>query len=487
MCTNCRYIYNHYSRRKVLVKCGKCDSCKQEKACKRSNRIRNNFSFGTIALFVTLTYTNDFVPYVNRGELDAARLSLSVYRKCTGRYVYSLKNGLSFKKERSISIVDDVPLFDFDKYTHNHLYKSLRGLSDDCIGVCYYPDIQNFFKRLRQILIRHYNYEKSFSYFCCSELGGYSYRPHFHALIFLPSVDEKIFRSAICEAWPYADRRRTAKFIEVARNAASYVSSYVNSNFDLLPLMQNDYFRPKHSQSKNFGVVLDCFKLSEILRKIDSGDLVYYREAKFDGVNTSLALPIPLYVLYRYFPICKGFGWLSSCQLRSILLCPESISDYLGDYSYIGRLDHSSVCYTFPVCVHNVIDNPLYRFSPHETYSLYVRLENCFQRFHTETGLSRYDYAHYYLRCYTVYKSMILKMSFEDINYDDFTDFYENALDVHFDPDIAPTLSNLHNLCLNPNDRSDVVVSTIHYKSLYHRLTKQKDVTNYCLSNVYDL
>lgn len=487
MCTNCRYIYNHYSRRRVLVKCGKCAACKQEKACKRSNRIRNNFSYGTIALFITLTYTNDFVPYVKRDELDAAFLSLQVYRRCTGRYIYDSKYGLRFKKYNEVSIIDDVSLCNFDKFTNNYLYKHLRGLSDDYIGVCYYPDIQNFFKRLRQILIRHYNYEKSFSYFCCSELGGHSYRPHFHALIFIARSDEKLFRSAICEAWPFADRRRTAKFIEVARNAASYVSSYVNSNIDLLPLMQDDHFRPKHSQSKNFGVVLDCFKLSSILEKIDSGDLVYYREAKFDGVSTSVALPIPLYVLHRYFPICKGFGWLSSSQLRTVLLCPEKLSDFLGDYSYVGRLDYSSRCFLFPVSVHNVLDNPLYDFSPRETYSLYVRLENCYQRFYSETGLSRFDYAHYYIRCYSVYKSMILRLSLEDKKFDEFTDFYENALDVHLQPDIAPTLSNLHNLCLNPNDRSDVVISTTRFKSLYHRLTKQKDVTNYCLSNLYDL
>lgn len=487
MCTNCRYIYNRFSRRHVLVKCGKCEACKQEKACKRSNRIRNNFTFGTIALFITLTYKNDFVPYVKRSDLYDDKTSLFVYRRSTGRYVYSNKNGLCFKIDRSIDIVDEVPLYELYPHQSNSLYHSLRGLSDDHIGVCYYPDIQNFFKRLRQILIRHYNYEKSFSYFSCSELGGYSYRPHFHALIFIPQSDEKLFRSAICEAWPYADRRRTAKFIEIARNAASYVSSYVNSNFDLLPLMQNDYFKPKHTQSKNFGVVLDCFKLSEILRKIDSGDLVYYRESKFNGDPSPTSLPIPLYVLHRYFPICKGFSWLSSSELHSILLCPQRISDVLGDYSYIGRLDLSSRSYCFPVSVYNNLANPLYHFSAKETYRLYVRLENCYQRFHSETGLSRYDYAYYYERCYVVYKSMILKMSFKDKKFDDFIDFYENALDVFYEPEIAPTLSNLPNLCLNPNFRSDVVTSTLHFKSLYHRLTKQKDVTNYCLSSTYDL
>ena len=61
MCTNSRFIWNPYARKKILVKCGKCDACKQEKALARSTRIRNNVTSGTIALFITLTYTNDYL------------------------------------------------------------------------------------------------------------------------------------------------------------------------------------------------------------------------------------------------------------------------------------------------------------------------------------------------------------------------------------------------------------------------------------------
>ena len=55
MCLNARYIFNPYSRRKVLVNCGKCKACLQEKACARSNRIRNNIYDGEIALYVKVT------------------------------------------------------------------------------------------------------------------------------------------------------------------------------------------------------------------------------------------------------------------------------------------------------------------------------------------------------------------------------------------------------------------------------------------------
>ena len=70
MCTHMRSIWNPYSRKNVLVKCGKCEACQQEAACRRANRIRNHVHDGNIQLFITLTYSNDFVPYVKFSEFE---------------------------------------------------------------------------------------------------------------------------------------------------------------------------------------------------------------------------------------------------------------------------------------------------------------------------------------------------------------------------------------------------------------------------------
>ena len=74
MCTHSRFIFNPYSRKNVLVKCGKCPSCLQEKAFARAQRIKNNYSDGTICLFFTLTYSNDFIPYIDRDDVYEASL-----------------------------------------------------------------------------------------------------------------------------------------------------------------------------------------------------------------------------------------------------------------------------------------------------------------------------------------------------------------------------------------------------------------------------
>ena len=73
MCTHTRYITNRYTGDKVLVSCGKCPACLEAKALNRTNRIKNTYDGSNIALFVTLTYKNEFVPYILKSETDDLR------------------------------------------------------------------------------------------------------------------------------------------------------------------------------------------------------------------------------------------------------------------------------------------------------------------------------------------------------------------------------------------------------------------------------
>lgn len=200
MCTNRRWIYNPYSRRSVLVSCGKCEACLQEKACARSNRIRHEVSSGTIALFITLTYTNDYVPFIYEEDIKPFT-DINIYRCSSGRYVFNRHTRkLQFKKNSGIEIIGRKTIYEY--LPSDGLYKHLVGLPSNYIGVPYYEDAQNFFKRLRIILDRNYDFKEHFSYFCTCELGGHTFRPHFHALLFIRPDDESIFRSAILTAKP---------------------------------------------------------------------------------------------------------------------------------------------------------------------------------------------------------------------------------------------------------------------------------------------
>lgn len=459
MCTNQRYIYNRYSRKSVLVPCGKCPACQQEKACRRSTRIRNNVTDGTITLFVTLTYLNMFIPYIRKSDLISDDLEVPVYRDSNIRYTFSRQNGLSQKIYSDVEVIQKVYIPEYIRTDSSvrDLF-SLRKADSDKVGVCLTSDFQKFIKRLSMYLKRKYNYEAKYSYFYCSELGSASHRPHFHALFFIRKDDEEIFRRALVACWPYADSNRTQKYVEVARDAASYVSSYVAGSSRLPEIMQIPLFKPTHNYSKHFGLVLDCFNLRSLLSQVDRGTLYYNRPQKFDGESSVVRVPIPVYVVNRYFPKHKGFGWLAASDIQRFLIAPERLRSVLS-----------------------TIENPLYKFTDSEIHKIHVNLENCYKYFHKETGLGRFDYAYYYIRIWSLHFSITLRDSYEDVL--DFSDFYTNFNDLKHEIVHAPTLSDLTDYECNPNRLSFVVENSAKMTNLFYKLDKQKKVTNYCMAS----
>ena len=67
--------------------------------------------------------------------------------------------------------------------------------------------------------------------------------------------------------------------------------------------------------------------------------------------------------------------------------------------------------------------------------------------------------------------------------YIDWSDYYENANDVVAGLCSAPTLFDLSLQC-DPNARKDIVDKSNNFKVLFHKLDKQKKVTNYCMSRM---
>ena len=80
MCINKRWIINEYTRKRILVKCGKCEACMVEKAHHRAGRIKNNVYKDEVSLFCTLTYANECLPYVKVEDLNNKVTHLPVYR-----------------------------------------------------------------------------------------------------------------------------------------------------------------------------------------------------------------------------------------------------------------------------------------------------------------------------------------------------------------------------------------------------------------------
>ena len=156
MCIHQRYIKNCYGK-EILVKCGHCSACLQEKAIARTNRIRNTISVDTVPLFITLTYRNECIPYIKHNEIiddnGLYNLRCNVYRDSDPCYVR--KNG-SYDTELNLNlgtkIIGSVVL-PFGKCKCNDKFISFHGASDFTkIGVSWYIDVQNFIKKLKVYL-----------------------------------------------------------------------------------------------------------------------------------------------------------------------------------------------------------------------------------------------------------------------------------------------------------------------------------------------
>lgn len=489
MCTHSKYVYNKYTRRKVLVPCGRCEACQQKKAALRANRIRNNVSNGYIALFITLTYKNEFVPYILRDDIENTGKTYLLHRDAKVR---RLKSGV-FRTYHQHHIIDelyhDAPK-DFDKSFLPDL-KKMPGK----IGVCYYPDIQDFYKRLRLNLLRHYNYnyENKFSMFSCSEYGRISKRPHFHALLFVPEVDVEIFRRAIVESWAYADSDRTARYVQIAKDAASYVAGYVNKYASLPSFFAKGAFRQKHSYSKDFGVRLECFSLSEILERVDRNDLHYYREITKGGKPALASYVVPEYVINRYFPKFKGYFRFTDDEILQLLRVPRIIRNkfvrgfgiqfHESNILYsTGRLKNRDVS----IFDWQYQDNLEYTFSDYKKFV--VRLNNALEFYIREIGKNIYDFAIDYCRVWRCYHSTVLRDSHQGIEVkSDYLQFYANMYDVAVNNFSAPTLLDDFDISefeLDPNKRVDIVSADFNLIHIYRKSESIKNVSNYALSSL---
>lgn len=472
MCTNTRLVINKYTRKPVRVSCGKCEACEQEKANKRAARIRNHSMNGEASLFVTLTYSNKFIPYALKSDLQRNDCEIPIFRNYTAR---RLKIGKFVEYENFGTPIDSFPRLESECDYFPELNKA-RG----CVGVIYYKDVIDFMKRLRQNLKRNYNYEYKVSYTAVGEYGSGSFRPHFHLLIFFRKDFEQALRSAIIESWPFGDLSKSNKRIQLSKDASGYVASYVSKSANLPQIFKERAYKQVHHSSKNFGVRLRCFSLCEILARVERGNLSYSRTVVRNGVSEVVTLPIPKYVISRYFPKPKGYFLFTGNEILQLLRLPWLYKSRLTngcsiDYEYNGkRIIITPESYGVGTITWDEFD---FR-------SWFVRLNHAYCLYHAETGKNEYDFAFDFERvwcCYIHYNNRLL---YHEVT--DFSDFYENINEFVDRPQYVPTLSNLHKFQLDANARKDIVETTSNLRQLYYKKLKTKSVVGVALSHYDD-
>ena len=510
MCTNKSWIVNSKGK-KLFVKCGKCPACLQEKAIARANRIRAAIpEDGSMTfLFVTLTYSNLFVPYFDYDEFKESPLKhsfkgnpdfepskgiqyfkhLNIYRNASVRAVRADSSYSSvykiikkrqkiaslhvpadfFMKQKQTDFFGDEFDYKFDMTCPMTLRHNGHLLKGHKVSVCYYKDIQDFFKRLRINLSRHYHYEDPFVFYSCSEYGETYARAHFHLLIgfkrrnsFSQSEDFTMWQSAIVSSWPYADRDVMSKSIEIARNAASYVASYVNCSAFVHPFLASfPKLRPKNSYSRGFGSALRFLSYEAIFEAYRRGDLHVDLPRIKDKCLVVERVLLPKYVISRAFPLFKGYCNLTFDEIVSVCFRPSTIRNYVFKNEY-----SEEDCHKIEVLVSHKRDIAL------------------------SHGLSLIEFANMYAHIWTVYRSNVMRDWYESIvspfdyvyAYDNIKDFYDcNVSSPSLEEVFEPLSTSLRCLPVDANFFPLNYAKTSHMTHLFHKYRKDRRIRNYSL------
>ena len=467
MCTNGRFVTNRYTGQQFWSKCGKCKSCLQERASMRSQRIRNEYDGVTPIYFITLTYDRLSCPYFDINDYLAIRDKgygeLPIYRKHSIRW--------SVNKQKYVRTWNKVELcrVPIELNSYDNKYLPFLKKQPNCIGVCYFKDLQDFEKRLRITLYRQ-GYEEKIRLFNVSEYGGKSLRPHYHLLLWT-KIPFEVVHDAVIKSWSFGVRVRDPKSCElVTDDPAGYVSSYVNSG-EKLPSVLARYFKSKHSASKYFGHGLRAFSLEEIEKKADSGVINYVSRRVTNNGEKIFDFPLPKYVINRYFPIFKGYSRLT----RSAFL------DFVSSNFDATRLRGFARYYD--------LENPKYKidynFNKCEVDKIIVRLRHAYEywkQFHSDAPPSLYALQH--CRVWDAWKSTCYKYFRMDDTIPDFYKFDNLCFRSEMEQKefYLSSCPSTMPFVVDNNEKPHIKAQTAKMSNMYDRYTKQKSITNAILS-----
>lgn len=297
-CLNPQRICNPHTKESLTVGCGKCEACLMQKSSMRALKCKLESMCHKHTLFLTLTYSNYYVPRMMPFCLDDAANRLKEKRHY---YFFDVTNRGC---EGEILSEADLSLSQLDTLQKKcNLGESLPYL---CV-----EDLQKFIKRLRKYISK-YSDEK-IRYYAVGEYGPVHFRPHFHLMLWFTSEQTyEAIQENLCKAWPFG----RVDSQESKGQCSSYVAGYVNGFGNLPRVFTNRKTKPFQVHSRFLG--------EKFLRQ--SKEEIYKSPVKrfvqqctnLDGLNTEFTIWRSLKT--AYFPRCPRYATLSHAQrLQSYL------------------------------------------------------------------------------------------------------------------------------------------------------------------------
>lgn len=251
-------VLTNKAGKKVFASCGRCPACIAKRRAQVVSLMRDYNEVFPYCEFITLTYSNENLPYFDNGKVSFPALS----RK----------------------------------------------------------DAQDFLKRLRKNIVNHGSKtdvppEKGrIAYFLCGEYGPKTHRPHMHALVFHQS--QKLcrdFKGILLKSWKLG-------FLDFSHSGNNgcidYVAKYVAKsdkvfkNFDLLDEERRELAPFLFHSAGLYSKEISRFK-SEFEEIIRNGTLTRVRQVD----NGYRLQPLSSSVQNFLFPKCREFDNLSRAEL----------------------------------------------------------------------------------------------------------------------------------------------------------------------------
>lgn len=239
------------------VPCNHCAQCQSVKASAWSVRSyyewRNCKDNGGVALYITLTYAPQSLPYC------------------------------------------DIPTSDGDTLTVPCFFK---------------PDIQKFLQRLRKYCQRHYDCDVR--YIITSEYGGKKHRPHYHGILyFSKNLYSYLIKQLVKKYWSFGFVS-FGKYGGIVKSpsAANYVCKYITKDFDFSGLLSKIGFNKdniqyelyKSHRRRIFPFHLQSVGYGEALIKYNDFALLYEGKCiAYNKENQPIVISLPLYHVRKLF------------------------------------------------------------------------------------------------------------------------------------------------------------------------------------------
>lgn len=399
-------MYNKYTHKLIYVPCGQCHECQQRHADAHLSRIYNHErDMNYFRVFITLNYCNEALPYIDILDENNTRTTFNVYRSC--QLYYYASHGHSPRRicrpGRKLLGVVSVNQFDnkrcYSEVLDGLLHPQKFSYCDTAVGVIWTKDFSDFMCRFRKNLKRVYKLDTNgnISFYKMAEYGPTTLRPHFHAILYFPASWKQYYQQikrSIIAAWPYASVRQVSENISIAQSGQRYVSQYCVRPSEYPDFLKIRKISQRPSFSRSFGFNPLYFSSDKILHAFERRALTYtYDYCDKAGHSITTTIPIPKYIIRRYFPFVKGACEMSDSTLHAVLSDPSSLVRLSSYYNY------------------NDIKEA-------EKYSRSLVIAA------SRLGVSLIVYAFLYPRVLSMYNSTMLAYSHESV--EDYSEFYDN-------------------------------------------------------------